>query len=290
MIRNALSFELEEWFHAEMVSPRITGTPPSRLAWAVEPILMLLERYRVRATFFVVGEVLRHNPETVRRIYDQGHEIGCHGWSHRPLWTLDAERLERDLQAFDRDAAGVVPPERVIGYRAPTFSLDERTRWAVDVLRDHGLRYDSSIFPVRTWLYGMEGAPTRPYRLSSEGLALDGNGSEFFEFPLTTYPLAGYQVPICGGFYLRAMPTPVLKHFLGRVNRRGDPFLIYLHSWEADAHMPRVKGLSLGAWWITYHHMNSTLGKLEELLKSYRFAPLREVLALRGGRTVSNVG
>ena len=287
MIRNALSFELEDWFHAELASPWVIGTPPSRLAWAVEPILVLLQRYRVRATFFVVGEVLRHHPELVRRIYDQGHEIGCHGWSHRPLWALDPQRLARELQAFDRDAAGVVPPERVIGFRAPAFSLDQRTHWAIDVLRDHGLRYDSSIFPVRTCFYGLEGAPPRPYRPTSKELTLDHEGSEFLEFPLTTYPLAGFHLPISGGFYLRAMPLAMLRYGFSQVNARGDPFVLNLHSWETEAKMPLPKGVPWSSRWIIQHRTTSTLCKLEALLKGFRFAPLREVLALHGGRAVT---
>ncbi len=282
---NALSVDLEDWFHAELVRSRVVDSAPERrVEWAVEPILVLLKRFQVQATFFVVGDVMRHHPGLVRRIYDEGHEIGCHGWSHRPLWTLDPERFAWELEEFDRDAASVVPVDEIIGFRAPTFSLDERTSWALDILQEHGFRYDSSIFPVRTYLYGLDGCPPRCYRPTSQELAIDHEDVEFMEFPMTAYCLGGLCLPISGGFYLRAIPGPVLQGLLSKVNARGNPFVIYLHPWELDEHTPRVKGMSLLNRFVTYHNAASALRKVETLLQSFRFAPLRDVLGIRGAR------
>jgi polysaccharide deacetylase family protein (PEP-CTERM system associated) len=285
MTCNALSIDLEDWFHAELVRARVREElAERRVEWAAEPFLVLLGRYRVRATFFVVGDVMRHHPELMRRIRAEGHEIGCHGWSHRPLWTLDPERFAWELEEFDRDAAGVVPKEEVVGFRAPTFSLDERSAWAIDILRAHGYRYDSSIFPMRNYLYGVAGCPPGPYHPTGEELTLDHPSGSFLEFPMTAVHLGGLPIPVSGGFYLRAMPLTVLKALLGRVNALGRAFVIYVHPWEADRRTPRVKGLPPMARLVTYYGAGTVLGKLEALLQWFRFAPLRDVLGIEGGR------
>ena len=286
MMRNALSIDLEEWFHAELVRKRVTDDRPERrIEWAVEPMLVLLQRYDVRATFFVVGDVMRHHPGLVRRIYEAGHEIGCHGWSHRPLWTLDPERFAWELQEFDRDASSVVPLDEIVGFRAPTFSLDERTRWAIDILRAHGLRYDSSIFPMRTTLYGVDDCPPDPYRPTAQELTQDHPGEAFLEFPMTVYRVGGMHIPISGGFYLRATPFGILRRLLTAMNAQGHPFVIYLHPWEADRRTPRIKGASMFERFVTYYNAGSVLRKLETLLQRFRLAPLRDILGIRGGRS-----
>lgn len=287
MMRNALSIDLEDWFHAELIRPRLAeDRPERRVEWAVEPILILLRRYQVHATFFVVGDVMRHHAGLVRRIYDEGHEIGCHGWSHRPLHTLAPERFAWELEEFDRDAALVMPTDEIVGFRAPTFSLDERTAWAIDLLRAHGFRYDSSVFPVRTPLYGTGECPPHPYSPTSEELTRDHEGEDFIEFPLSIYRLAGFPVPVSGGFYLRAIPLRILRYLLTKINAQGNPFVLYVHPWEADMEAPRIKGMSLFTRFATYYNTGSTLNKLEALLQTFRFAPLRDVLHIQGGRTL----
>lgn len=283
--QNALSFDLEDWFHAQLVRPHVRADRPQRRApWAVEPILTLLRRYDVKATFFVVGDVMRHHPDLVRRIYEGGHEIGCHGWSHRPLWSLAPERFAQELEEFDRDASPVVPKEEIVGFRAPTFSLDERTAWALDILQQHGYRYDSSIFPVRNYMYGVDDCPSCPYRPRSNALTDHHRGEGVIEFPLTACRAAGLALPVSGGFYLRATPLFLLRYLLSRVNAAGDPFVIYMHPWEGDVETPRIKGLSPFERFVTYHNRASTLQKLEALLQRFRFAPLRDVLGIEGGR------
>lgn len=283
---NTLSIDLEDWFHAELIRARIPKgvEPERRVAWAVEPLLGLLERYGVHGTFFVVGDVLRHHCDLVHRIHAAGHEIGCHGGSHRPLWSLEPEVLERELDAFDRDAQGVIPVDEIIGYRAPTFSLDERSAWAVDVLRARGYLYDSSIFPVRNYLYGVDGAPAQPYQLTRAALTTPHARGDLLEFPMSVGRLLGFDVPVSGGFYLRAMPGALSRRMLTGINARGNPFVIYLHPWETDPQTPRVARLGLVSRWITYTGQRSAMRKLEALLQTFRFAPLREVLGLQGRR------
>jgi len=275
---NALSIDLEDWFHAELVRTRLKGQPERRVVWAVEPILALLDRYQTKATFFVVGDVLRHHPELVQRIYQAGHEIGCHGWSHRPLWSLDKERFVWELERFDQEAAQILPLEEIVGFRAPTFSIDERTNWGIDVLREHGFLYDSSVFPVKNYLYGLDDAPAKPYRIASDRLDAESEEAGLIEFPMTAFRQFGFSIPISGGFYMRAMPWLVMKQLLSWTNRRELPFVIYLHPWEGDTSNPRIDDISPLTRFITYHNLGSTLTKLERLLQSFRLGPLRDVL------------
>ena len=289
---NGLSIDVEEWFHAELVrrfvQPDRGQRPPERrAAWAIEPILLLLGRYEVKATFFVVGDVLRHESALIQRLWEEGHEIGCHGWSHRPLWGLDPEQFERELTEFDAAATAVLPVNEVIGFRAPTFSLDERSAWALDLLRARGYRYDSSIFPMRTGLYGVDGCPPGPYRPTAAELTRDHAEGDLIEFPMAVYRAGGFQIPVAGGFYLRAIPTGILANLLGRINAGGTPFALYLHPWEADAGTPRVERMGALQRWATYHNSERVLSKLEYLLQSFRFAPLRQVLGIEGGRRAS---
>jgi len=302
LIVNALSIDLEDWFHPELIRSRVGAArasgaprPEPRALWAVEPLLGLLDRYDVRATFFVVGEVLRSHPDLIRRIHDAGHEIGCHGWSHRPLWELDPDHFSRELETYDRELAGVMPVEQVVGFRAPTFSVDERTGWAVDILTAHGYRYDSSVFPTRNYLYGVDGCPPVPYRPTVDELTVDhpelrDDPDALIEFPMTVVPYLGINVPVSGGFYLRLMPGGVFRWFLGRVEAEGRPFVIYLHPWEADAATPRLKKLPLIDRFVTYYGAGGVIRKLEALLQRFRFAPIRDVLGIESGRRIEARG
>ena len=201
------------------------------------------------------------------------------------IGTLEPERFAWELDEFDRDARGVIPLEEIVGYRAPTFSLDERTGWALDILREHGYRYDSSIFPARMGLYGVDACPAVPYHPTAAEPTQDHDQPDFWEFPMTVYRAAGFTLPVAGGFYLRALPLAILRYALTQVNRQGAPFVVYVHPWEGDAATPRVRGLSPLHRAVTYHNLETTLRKLEALLQSFRFAPLRAVLRLEGGRT-----
>ena len=285
-ILNALSIDLEDWFHAELVRSRLSEPwPQRRVEWAVAPILELLRRYDVRATFFVVGDVMRHHPQLVRSLYEAGHEIGCHGLSHRPLWSLDPERFCQELAEFDRDAEGVLPLEEIVGFRAPTFSLDERSAWALQILEERGYRYDSSIFPLRTPLYGHQSCPVAPYHPSPQALTSDHpERSGCLEFPMTAYHLGDLAIPISGGVYLRMLPRSLWLYLLSRANAQGRPFVIYVHPWEADTETPRVRKLNPVDRLITYYNLGGTLHKLEALLCNFRLGPLRQVLGLDDAR------
>lgn len=277
-MKNALTIDLEDWYHPELVKRHVRGTPAPQVAEATLPVLDLLDRQGVRATFFVLGDVARRYPDLIRSIHERGHEIASHGMSHTPLWDLDADGLDRELRDFRQVIAGILGEGvGVSGFRAPTFSMDNRTRYAMSRLAAHGYTYDTSIFPVGNPVYGLPGAPCEIYRPDLNDLRLRGESSGIVEFPMTVFERGRLRIPISGGFYLRAFPYAVLRALLRRVNRKR-PFVIYVHPWEMHAGTPRVKGIELRNRLITYTGARGAFRKLERLLRDFEFAPMAEVL------------
>jgi polysaccharide deacetylase family protein (PEP-CTERM system associated) len=239
-----LSFDVEEYFHAE--AAQLAGVDreswpqmPRRLAPAVGRILDLLDRAGVRATFFILGWVARHEADVVRRIAQAGHEIASHGMSHHMLGRLSLAELARELndsRAILEDLSG----REVLGYRAPTFSITRQTGWALDVLAECGYRYDSSIFPIRHDRYGVPGAPVGPHWARGPG------GARILEIPPLTRRMLGMTFPAAGGGYLRLFPVRLIGSALKRAARRSRPGMVYLHPWELDPDHPDMGMRGLG--------------------------------------------
>lgn len=277
---NALSIDLEDWYHPELVRKSVGQCPVSQIEDATRPVLNLLDSYEVKATFFVLGELGERNPGLIESIFQRGHEVGCHGFSHKPLWELDEGLFREELRRFHSVMERILGKVKIKGFRAPTFSLDHRTKWALKVLLDHGYQYDASVFPVKlNRLYGMDGAPTRPYRISFEDVRKEDPQSPLLEFPMPLLTLGRLKIPISGGFYLRIFPITFLHWGLKRINREG-PFFLYFHPWESYGKTPRLN-LPLYNYMITYYGIRSALGKLEFLLKHFRFTRVDRVLGLR---------
>jgi polysaccharide deacetylase family protein (PEP-CTERM system associated) len=278
-MKNALTFDVEEYFHAEafagVLRPEEWPGLESRVVATTERILDILDREHVRATFFVLGWVAERHPSLVREIASLGHEIGCHGFGHRMIQHLTRSEFERDVRRAKsalEDASG----HAVIGYRAPTFSVMRETLWSLSVLYEAGFRYDSSIFPIVHDRYGIPDAPRFPHRLKTL------NGGDLIEFPMSTVLMLGRRVPVGGGGYFRIMPYSLTRRALRRINARDrQPAMVYLHPWELDPDQPR---LPVGPLTRFRHLVNvgKTEARLVRLLGDFAFAPAAEVLAETG--------
>jgi len=212
----------------------------------------------------------------VRAIAERGHEIACHGYGHQMITRLSRAQFGEDVRrakAAVENAAGAA----VMGYRAPTFSVVRETLWSLEVLVEMGFQYDSSIFPIVHDRYGMPDAPRFPHRQAA------GPGMDIAEFPLSTVRALGWRFPVAGGGYFRLWPYGVTAWALRHLNtREGKPGMVYLHPWEIDPGQPR---LPIGRRAQFRHSVNtgaSTVTKLRRLLKDFRFAPVRDVLAGTG--------
>ena len=277
----AITFDVEDWYHPELARAHVPpGDTRSVVREGVAVVLDLLRRHAIQSTFFVLGEVAARFPQLVRDIAAGGHELASHGMTHRPLWALDRESFRqelRDCRAAVREALG---HEDMVGFRAPTFSLDRSTAWALDVLREEGFRYDSSIFPLRVKLYGVAGAPQGIYRPAAGDLATHDPAGAIVEFPVAVGTLGPLRLPVGGGFYLRALPSWVLEPALDHIARER-PFNLYLHPWECAPGLPRLPLAPVDRL-ITYVGLDSVSPKLERLLGRYTFATMRGILERSG--------
>jgi polysaccharide deacetylase family protein (PEP-CTERM system associated) len=278
-MKNALTFDVEEYFHAEafarVLRPEEWPTLESRVTRSTERLLDLLDRDRVRATFFVLGWVAERHPSLVREIASLGHEIACHGYGHRMIQHLTRREFERDVTQAKRVLEDTIG-RPVLGYRAPTFSIMRETLWSLDVLSEAGFRYDSSIFPVVHDRYGIPDAPRFPHRLKAP------NGGEITEFPMSTMEVLGRRLPVAGGGYFRLFPYGLTRRAIARINaRERQPAMVYLHPWEIDPDQPR---LPVGPLTRFRHLVNvgKTEARLTRLLSDFSFAPAAEVLAETG--------
>jgi len=271
-LSNILTIDLEEWHHPEYVKGNVDRVLQERINDSSKNILRLLKECKVNATFFVVGEIAEKHPELIEKISEHGHEIAFHGYHHEPLWRLNAKTFRDEIEKFNS-----VIQDKCKGFRAPSFSLNNETKWALMVLEDAGFVYDSSIFPSRTPLYGVPEAPVRPYKPSREDIAKEDPDARLWEFPLLVYPLIGLKIPMAGGFFLRFFPMHILRKTIKKMNEQGFPAVLFAHNWELDAQTPKLK---LGPYrsFVTYHNVQETERKLKQIIGSFKFSSFRDYL------------
>ena len=270
---NILTIDVEDWYMDTDISA--WSSYADRIVKSTQKILEILDERNTKATFFVVGYVAEHFPELIKDIKDRGHEIGTHGYSHTSIKKQTASEFEDDLLKSVRILEDITK-DKIRGYRACEFSIDEKTSWAIDILKKNGLKYDSSVFPVKTYLYGVPDAPLYPYHITSSNIKVDSPEADFFELPLSVYklPIVHKNIPVAGGFYLRFFPYWFIKHAMKKINKMGKPAVIYIHPWEFDPKQPRIKELN----WYHYYNLSNTEKKFKRLLKDFEFTSIKEVL------------
>jgi len=272
---DGLSVDVEDYFHVEAFADRISPEAwpgfPRRVVENTRRVLELLSRANARATFFVLGWVAEKEPRLLQEIVHAGHEVGCHSYWHRRLWRMTPAEFREDTRralSVIQDACG----QKVVGYRAPTFSLVRKSLWAIEILAEEGFVYDSSVFPVRHDLYGMPEAPRFPFcwKLPS--------GTTLFEIPMTTVRVLGWNFPVGGGGYLRILPMWYTRWGLARIRKREkEGAVVYLHPWELDPDQPRLEG----RWRSRLRHylnLRSMEKRLTELLAHATLVPMYDFL------------
>lgn len=245
----------------------------SRVERNTKLLLELFARHEVRGTFFTLGYVAHQHPNLVREIAQAGHEVACHSYHHRLVYSQTPEEFRQDLRSAKHQLEDLIGAA-VIGYRAPSYSITAQSLWALDILIEEGFSYDSSIFPVHHDRYGMPYAERFPH-------VLHRPSGEIIEFPPSTVRLGGTNLPISGGGYFRLCPYQLFRMGWKRINRKEtESAIFFLHPWEIDPDQPIIPGTRLNIW---RHRVNlrQTEGKLERLLKDFTFAPVRQVLANR---------
>jgi polysaccharide deacetylase family protein (PEP-CTERM system associated) len=273
-MKNALVIDLEHWYSNEFLTKYLPVEKVDQDLEAVKPIIDLLEKYNVSATFAVLGTYAKRNTELIKKIYDKGHEIQSHCFSHKTLHELGKEAFEEEIKR-SVDLLESITGEKPVGFRAPSFSIDNSTKWAFEILEKYGFKYDSSIFPIKTMLYGEPKAPVNIYKPSKENVTKYDHQGKIIEFPMTVLKI-GINIPIAGGFYLRILPLWFLKLAIRHVNKKR-PVIIYIHPWETYPNTPRFK-LPLFSRFVAYYGISSSLSKFEALLKEFEFSTIKDVL------------
>ncbi|RLC37332.1 MAG: polysaccharide deacetylase [Candidatus Nealsonbacteria bacterium] len=271
---NALSFDLEYWWCNEFLKEYLPKNKKGLIIESLNPVLSLLNKYNIKATFFVLGKVAEEYPQIIEKIHQRGHEIGSHCYSHKTLFELGKKGFEKEIKKSLR----VLEKYKPIGFRAPSFSMNNSTKWAFEILKKYGFKYDSSIFPIRTKLYGVPNAPLDIYKPSKNDITKDDPKEKIIEVPLTVFNLFGKNIPIAGGFYFRIFPFWFLKRGIRKLEQKR-PAILYFHPWETYPDLPKIKApllRRLESRWGT----KSVLKKLEKLLQNFQFKPIREVLEM----------
>lgn len=255
------------------------GPPTEAVVSNTQRLLRHLDAFNTRATFFVLGEVAETFPGLIREIAGSGHELGVHGYCHRQVFKLTPETFRSevgDAKARLEDIAQV----EIAGHRAPAFSINPDTQWALEVLAELGFRYDSSIFPISGRRYGWPGFPQDIHEMTLP------SGRSIIEAPLTTVSILGRRLPACGGGYLRHLPGWVTRWAIRRV-QRWRPAIVYMHPYEIEvgcglldtsALLPEQARRVQRFHRLQLRNRHTTERKFLRLLREFHFAPLGEVL------------
>jgi polysaccharide deacetylase family protein (PEP-CTERM system associated) len=271
---NAMSIDVEDYFHVSVfdgIVPRSEWDGmESRVVANTHRLLDIFDEFAVRSTFFVLGWVGERHPDLVRAIAARGHEIASHGYAHRLIYDQTPKAFGEDIRRAKRlleDQSG----RRVVGYRAPSYSITPKSLWALDVLLEQGYEYDSSIFPIRHDRYGIPVSDRRPYLIKRGGGVL-------VEVPGSTTEVGPLNLPVAGGGYFRILPYGWTRWGIARVNRlENRPAVFYLHPWEIDPGQPRLSAGRLSRF-RHYRNLDQTEGRLRQLLTDFRFDTVEAIV------------
>lgn len=266
---NLLGIDFEDWYHPEFIQPYVADkNKKPTVINGIDKIIDWLRKNETSATFFMVGELLEFRPELMDKIINNGHEIAFHTMYHTRLDSSGyKEKFDDEIKKFHKLTSG-----KSVGFRAPSFSLNLSSSWVIDVLAKNNYRYDSSIVPAKTRLYGIPNASTKPYRITSSSLDKNDPEGKIIEFPLLTTRILGYPIPTAGGFYLRVLPQKLIEKTIENNNNRGIPATFYIHSWELTPEfMPKIQ-LPFLKNFVTYHNLGKAFSKLDKIIKKYKFS------------------
>jgi len=267
-----MSVDVEDYFQVaafnEQIDPNNWSEYEYRVVANVEKILELFDRYSLKATFFILGWVAERSPELIRRIADGKHEIASHSMLHEQVFGLTPDYFREDVSRCKKlleDISGTA----VIGYRAPSYSINESNLWALQELEEAGYRYSSSIYPIAHDIYGMPSAPRFAFKLA---------GLELIELPITSVHRFGKNWPCGGGGYFRLLPYGLSRSALQRVNSVDrQPAIFYFHPWEIDPEQPSIEGAALRSRFRHYTNLKRFYPKLASLVEDFRWGRMDDV-------------
>jgi len=272
-IINAMTVDVEDYFQvsalANQFPPASWDSQQLRVEIGTDKLLELFDKHQIKATFFTLGWVALKCPELVKRIVDQGHELACHGHGHQRVSDLTRTQFFEDLYR-SKSILEQLCGHAVIGYRAPSFSINNSNRWAFDVMKEVGIKYSSSTYPIKHDHYGVPGWPRNPYEVN-KGI---------IEIPLTTLKYARRTVPIAGGGYFRLAPYFLSRWALARYHQEEQRSgVFYIHPWELDVDQPVVQGIDLKTRFRHYVNLHKVEPRMDRLLRDFNWSTMQDVYA-----------
>ncbi|MFV0145128.1 polysaccharide deacetylase family protein [Empedobacter falsenii] len=256
---NILTFDIEEWFHCDFITKDQQWDKfEVRIHEGTDRILDSMQKYNKKGTFFILGWIAKEYPEVVRKIKEQGHEIGCHSMWHELVHRFNKEQFYDDTkEALDyiEQAIG----EKVNLYRAPAFSITEQTPWAIETLIELGFEFDASIFPA---VHDYGGFPNFGV---PEPSILVCNGMRLKEFPMNIQKVMGKNVVFSGGGFFRLFPYTLIKHW----TKKSDYVMTYFHPRDFDADQPVLEHLPWNRKFKSYVGLKTCHKKFENFLTDF---------------------
>lgn len=275
-IKHILSVDVEDYFQVEAFAKKIPRRTweywPSRVVRNTHKMLDLFERHGAKGTFFFLGWVANRFPSLVREVQASGHELACHSYWHRRVCSLETWEFREDLRT-SKDAIEQAAGVPVYGYRAPSWSINKNSLWALDILAEEGFHYDSSIYPICHDLYGIPDAPRFAYIYQCR------NGAALTEIPPPTVRVARFNFPGAGGGYFRIFPFAYTEWVLRTFEQKYQkPAVTYFHPWEIDPEQPRMS-VGLKSRFRHYTNLGIAEKRLELVLQKHLFQPIGTALA-----------
>ncbi|MET0069921.1 MAG: XrtA system polysaccharide deacetylase [Candidatus Thiodiazotropha sp.] len=278
-IVNAITVDVEDYFQVSAFARNIEKDNwcdyESRVERNTHKLLEIFAQYNTKGTFFVLGWIAERFPNLINDIEQAGHEIASHGYSHDLVYNQTIDKFREETRRTKEILESIID-KPIYGYRAASYSIVQKSIWALDILTELGFTYDSSIFPIVHDRYGIPGAKTEPHVYKTEA------GNTIIEFPISTVGLGKTRLPISGGGYFRLLPYWVTRSGLNKINNKENkPFIFYMHPWEIDTGQPRIKSNMLSEF-RHYNNISKFDQRLKKLLQDFNFSTVSDVLKRNG--------
>ncbi|NMP33069.1 DUF3473 domain-containing protein [Thalassotalea sp. M1531] len=271
-----MTVDVEDYFHVSAFEGQFKQQDWHNLPLRVERntyrLLELFEQHNAKCTFFVLGWVAETCPNLIQDIVKQGHELASHGYNHQRALTMTPEQFRDDVLK-SKDLLETAGSTEIIGYRAPSFSVNESNQWVYQILRDIGFEYSSSTYPIHHDLYGVPSWPRFKY-IREEGIV---------EIPIPTLRKNDANTGIGGGGYFRLYPYAFSKRRIDKfIAQENQPYSFYFHPWEIDPEQPKVEGVSFKSRFRHYINLSRMENKIVRLLQDYQWSTMQDVYFNQG--------
>jgi polysaccharide deacetylase family protein (PEP-CTERM system associated) len=270
-VLNAFTVDVEDWYHIcgveKFISPTMWNELESRVNIGTEKILNMLSKKNIKGTFFILGYIAELYPDMVKIIFREGHEIATHGYSHETVYKLTHEEFKEDLRK-SIDILKNITGQNISGYRAPEWSIRKDSYWALNIIKEEGLLYDSSVTP--SWIIGDPEALPFPHQVETD------NGLLHI-FPPSTFKSPMGQLPFTGSWIMRLLPYNIIKKKVQKLNKINIPAIAYLHSWEMDVDHPKIK-LPWAKEFVHYVNLKECEDKFNRLIDDFNFGTIRDII------------